>query len=70
MSELTLESLVTTAHAVLSLINEHPDYLRLEYYPDMTIPDALMAVEQLRDELREQDTVTLSIRFPFETESV
>jgi hypothetical protein len=45
--------LVQSAKYLISQIELHPDYQKLEYYPDLTIGDAHTALSYLECELEE-----------------
>ncbi|BAY73356.1 hypothetical protein NIES23_61840 (plasmid) [Trichormus variabilis NIES-23] len=49
--EVNLLDLVGVTQYLLSQIAKHPDLLKLEYYPDLTIGDAQTALSYIRDEL-------------------
>jgi hypothetical protein len=51
MSEVNLIELVSCTQYLISQIVQHPDLLKLEYYPDLTIGDAQTALSYLKDEL-------------------
>ncbi|MBD2253355.1 hypothetical protein [Nostoc parmelioides] len=49
--EVSLIDLVSVTQYLLSQIEKHPDFIKLEYYPDLTIGDAQTALSYLKDEL-------------------
>lgn len=49
--EVNLLDLVGVTQYLLSQIEKHPDFLKLEYYPDLTIGDAQTALSYVKDEL-------------------
>jgi len=49
--EVSLIDLVGATQYLLSQIAQHPDFLKLEYYPDLTIGDAQTALSYIKDEL-------------------
>jgi hypothetical protein len=49
--QVNLLDLVGVTQYLLSQIENHPDFLKLEYYPDLTIGDAQTALSYIRDEL-------------------
>ncbi|MBD2505587.1 hypothetical protein [Anabaena azotica] len=49
--EVSLIDLVGVTQYLLSQIAQHPDFLKLEYYPDLTIVDAQTALSYIKDEL-------------------
>lgn len=49
--EVSLIDLVGVTQYLLSQIAQHPDFLKLEYYPDLTVGDAQSALSYLKDEL-------------------
>jgi hypothetical protein len=51
MSNLSLIKLVAASQYLLAQIAEHPDFLALEYQPDLTIGDAQTALVYLQHEL-------------------
>ncbi|MBE9038763.1 hypothetical protein [aff. Roholtiella sp. LEGE 12411] len=59
MSHPNLYTLVDAAKFILNEIAAHPDFIALEYYPDLTIGDAQTALSYLKDEL--EDNQQLSI---------
>lgn len=50
--EVSLIDLVNVTQYLLSQIAKHPDLLKLEYYPDLTISDAETALSYLQSELQ------------------
>lgn len=48
----TLQSFIDAAQVILKQISQHPDYLALEYQPDLTVGDAQTALSYLKDELK------------------
>lgn len=48
-----LNTLLTQAQSILNQIKHHPDYQNINYSPDVTITDALAAVEELAEEIRQ-----------------
>ncbi|MBD2505121.1 hypothetical protein [Anabaena azotica] len=50
----TLESFIDAAQVILKQISQHPDFVTLEYQPDLTITDAQTALSYLNDELDQQ----------------
>ncbi len=53
MSLPNLYTLVDAAKFILSEIAKHPDFITLEYYPDLTIGDAQTALSYLKHELED-----------------
>ncbi|MEA5507993.1 hypothetical protein VB735_33910 [Halotia wernerae UHCC 0503] len=53
MSRLNLYTLVDAAKFILNEIAAHPDFITLEYYPDLTIGDAQTALSYLKQELED-----------------
>lgn len=51
MSQPSLTLLVEASQYLISQIATHPDFLTLEYYPDVTIGDAQTALSYLQYEL-------------------
>ncbi|QLE59626.1 hypothetical protein [Nostoc sp. TCL26-01] len=51
MPEINLIDLVNVTQYLLSQIEKHPDFIKLEYYPDLTLSDAETALSYLKDEL-------------------
>lgn len=49
--EVNLLDLVGVAQYLLFQITQHPDFIKLEYYPDLTIGDAQTALSYLKDDL-------------------
>lgn len=43
--------LINAGKVIMQEIAAHPDYLRLDYQPDVTIPDAMSALIYLENEL-------------------
>lgn len=50
-NDIPLDYLIAVAAHFIEKIENHPEVKKLEYYPDMTIPDARIALEQLAEEL-------------------
>jgi hypothetical protein len=50
-SALTLQSFIDAAQLILKEITKHPDYIALDYQPDLTVGDAQTALSYLNDEL-------------------
>ena len=61
--EVNLLDLVGVAQYLLSQIAQHPDFIKLEYYPDLTIGDAQTALSYLKDELEtnQQSAATVKV---------
>ncbi|MBD2505080.1 hypothetical protein [Anabaena azotica] len=60
----TLQSFIDAAQVILKQITQHPDYLALDYQPDLTVGDAQTALSYLKDELdtnQQSDTTTKSV---------
>ncbi|NDJ25777.1 hypothetical protein GS682_30170 [Nostoc sp. B(2019)] len=53
MSLPNLYTLVDAAKFILNEIAVHPDFITLEYYPDLTIGDAQTALSYLKQELED-----------------
>ncbi|BAY42106.1 hypothetical protein NIES2111_65020 (plasmid) [Nostoc sp. NIES-2111] len=49
--EVNLLDLIGVTQYLLSQIEKHPDFIKLEYYPDLTIGDAQTALSYIKDEL-------------------
>ncbi|BCL39981.1 hypothetical protein NSMS1_64280 (plasmid) [Nostoc sp. MS1] len=49
--EVKLIDLIGVTQYLLSQIEKHPDFIKLEYYPDLTIGDAQTALSYIKDEL-------------------
>ncbi|MBE9052859.1 hypothetical protein IQ243_21030 [Nostocales cyanobacterium LEGE 11386] len=61
MPEVSLYELVSCTQYLISQIALHPDLLKLEYYPDLTIGDAQSALSYLKHEIENrQQLSTLS----------
>ncbi|MBD2253332.1 hypothetical protein [Nostoc parmelioides] len=56
--EVNLLDLVGVTQYLLSQIAKHPDFLKLEYYPDLTIGDAQTALSYIRDELENEQQLS------------
>jgi hypothetical protein len=61
--EVKLVDLVGVTQYLLFQIAKHPDFIKLEYYPDLTIGDAQTALFYLQSELEanQQSTVTAKV---------
>ncbi|MBD2615661.1 hypothetical protein H6G94_31165 [Nostoc punctiforme FACHB-252] len=53
MSEPNLHSLIDAAQFILKEIAKHPDFLTLEYQPDLTVGDAQTALDYLQSGLED-----------------
>ncbi|WP_414755856.1 hypothetical protein [Anabaena sp. CCY 9910] len=53
-----LLDLIGVTQYLLSQIEKHPDFLKLEYYPDLTIGDAQTALSCIKDELENQQQLS------------
>ncbi|MEA5504334.1 hypothetical protein VB735_14670 [Halotia wernerae UHCC 0503] len=53
MSLPNLYTLVDAAKFILSEIAKHPDFITIEYYPDLTVGDAQTALSYLKQELED-----------------
>ncbi|MCG6135700.1 MAG: hypothetical protein MET45_13715 [Nostoc sp. LLA-1] len=58
MSEVSLHALVSCIQYLISQIAQHPDLLKLEYYPDLTIGDAQSALSYLKCELESRQQIS------------
>ncbi|BAY41506.1 hypothetical protein NIES2111_59020 (plasmid) [Nostoc sp. NIES-2111] len=56
--EVNLLDLVSVTQYLLSQIAKHPDLLKLEYYPDLTIGDAETALSYLKDEVENEQQLS------------
>lgn len=61
--EVKLVDLVGVTQYLISKISQHPDFIKLEYYPDLTIGDAQTALSYINDELEanQQSAVTAQV---------
>ncbi|BAT56817.1 hypothetical protein NOS3756_58290 (plasmid) [Nostoc sp. NIES-3756] len=56
--KVNLLDLIGVTQYLLSQIEKHPDFLKLEYYPDLTIGDAQTALSCIKDELENQQQLS------------
>jgi hypothetical protein len=56
--EVNLLDLVGVTQYLLSQIEKHPDFIKLEYYPDLTLGDAQTALSYIKDELENQQQLS------------
>ena len=54
MSNLNLHELINEAEVIIKEITKHPEFLALDYQPDLTIGDAMSALSYLKYELESQ----------------
>ncbi|MBD2504606.1 hypothetical protein [Anabaena azotica] len=61
--EVKLVDLVSVTQYLISKIAQHPDFIKLEYYPDLTIGDAQTALSYLQSELEanQQSAATVNV---------
>jgi hypothetical protein len=59
--EVNLLDLVGVTQYLLSQIENHPDFLKLEYYPDLTIGDAQTALSYIKDELESNQQSAIAL---------
>ncbi|ABA24795.1 conserved hypothetical protein (plasmid) [Trichormus variabilis ATCC 29413] len=64
MPEVNLLDLVSVTQYLLSQIAKHPDLLKLEYYPDLTVGDAETALSYIRDELENEQQLSTIAKVP------
>ncbi|BAT56949.1 unknown protein (plasmid) [Nostoc sp. NIES-3756] len=64
--EIKLIDLVNVTGYLISKIAQHPDFIKLEYYPDLTIGDAQTALSYIKDELENQRQVSAAIAKAFD----
>lgn len=51
MNTQSLPELIAQGQEILSAIRQHPDYKTLDYHPDLSIADAVQALNELRLEV-------------------
>ena len=51
MNSQPLTELIATGQEILQAIHQHPDYKALNYYPDLSIGDAIQALNELNFEV-------------------
>ncbi|BAY41843.1 hypothetical protein NIES2111_62390 (plasmid) [Nostoc sp. NIES-2111] len=56
--QVNLLDLVGVTQYLLSQIENHPDFIKLEYYPDLTLGDAQTALSYIKDELENQQQLS------------
>ncbi len=59
MSHPNLQNLVDGAILILAEIARHPDFLSLNYHPDVTIGDAQDALTYIKSELENNQQISL-----------
>ncbi|BAB78224.1 hypothetical protein ACN23B_27650 (plasmid) [Anabaena sp. FACHB-709] len=64
--EVSLIDLVSVTQYLLSQIEKHPDFLKLEYYPDLTIGDAKTALSYIKYELENEQQLSAATTKAFD----